>query len=68
MAFRRCVNLHFEEWNPKIRDVFASVSQDSSLRIWDQRSAETTQRVEVVGSLYCLSWSPLNQHLVAIGE
>jgi len=55
------------EWNPKIRDVFASVSQDCSLRIWDQRSSRTTQRIDAVGALYCLSWSPLNQNLIAIG-
>jgi len=59
------------EWNHKAKDIFASGSQDGTIKVWDQRQRECTstfQPSQVQSTVYSLSWSYFNEYSLACGS
>jgi len=55
------------KWNALQQDIFGSVSQDTTLKLWDRRTQQASTTVHAGVSLFSLDWNPKNEHLFAIG-
>lgn len=59
-------------WHPRHTDIFGSVGDDKKLILWDMRKpADAAQDKEVeahMAEVNCLSFNPLNEHIVATGS
>ena len=57
------------DWHNKEGDIFATVGDDSCLRIWDQRTSMQTNFVENAhkSDVNCVSFNPISEFLLATG-